>query len=50
MPRSRKPGGARPTPEEFLAKYSPTIQELAHMLRQLDCDSGPHVVEAVYPG
>jgi hypothetical protein len=50
MPRSRKPAVVRPTPEEFLADYSPQIQELAHALRRLILDSVPNVAEAVYPG
>lgn len=41
---------AAPTPEEFLAGFSPTVQELANQLRQLVRQAIPNLAEAVYPG
>lgn len=51
MSRTRTaPRDAAPTPEEFLAGFSPTVQELASQLRQLVKQTIPNVIEAVYPG
>jgi hypothetical protein len=41
---------AAPTPEEFLAGFSPDIQALADQLRQLIKQTIPNLKEAVYPG
>jgi hypothetical protein len=40
----------RPTPEQFLAAFSPEICALADQLRQLIRQTIPNIAEAVYPG
>jgi hypothetical protein len=55
MPRHRthtttSQTGGRPTPEQFLAAFPPTIQALADQLRVLVRRTVPNVDEAVYPG
>ena len=41
---------AKPSPEEFLSAFPPTIQTLANQLRALVKETIPNVKEAVYPG
>jgi len=42
--------GERPTPEQFLAAFTPEIHALADRLRALVRQTVPNTVEAVYPG
>jgi hypothetical protein len=48
--RSAKASKPVPTPEAFLAKYPPELQELAHQVRALILQTLPDVKEAVIPG
>lgn len=41
---------ARPTPEEYLARFEPHLRELANRLRALVRKTLPNVEELVYPG
>lgn len=40
----------RPTPDEFLSGFPPTVQDLAQRLRRLVKRTVPSATEAVYPG
>jgi hypothetical protein len=52
MPAKRTVKASKPvpTPETFLAKYPPELQELAHQVRVLIRQTLPDVREAVIPG